>query len=115
MTFQILFCLKLIKMILGQWSRRPVRFNCQIQTKPNQTGRDVEFLQKQLIYLGYDLGPDGADGWFGTQTETALKCFQKDSRLPATGSRPSNTLLCVMSSNRQITRIDEPRGVRKKL
>jgi N-acetylmuramoyl-L-alanine amidase len=49
-------------------------------------GEDVRLFQKDLIRLGYDLGPwgldnDGADGSFGTLTDTAVRHFQKSTGL----------------------------------
>lgn len=48
-------------------------------------GADVEELQRKLLALGYDLGKWGADGSFGTQTQTAAKLFQKARGLVADG------------------------------
>lgn len=48
-------------------------------------GADVTELQKKLLALGYDLGKWGADGSFGTQTQTAVKLFQKAYRLVSDG------------------------------
>ena len=36
----------------------------------------VKHLQKMLIALGHNLGPGGADGIFGSMTESAIKSFQ---------------------------------------
>ena len=71
-------------------------------------GRDVEHLQKQLIYSGYDLGSDGADGWFGPQTSNALKKFQQDSKLPVTGTWNSGEKLCEMSPSLAIEKTSKP-------
>ena len=48
-------------------------------------GDDVKQMQTGLIRLGYDLGSWGADGDFGDCTEMAVKRFQKDHSLEATG------------------------------
>jgi hypothetical protein len=48
-----------------------------------QRGSDVMLLQKQLIDLGYLKGE--IDGYFGSQTEKALKRFQKDHFFKVTG------------------------------
>jgi hypothetical protein len=40
------------------------------------SGPDVVECQQDLIYLGYDLSPYGADGKFGAKTEAAVKSFQ---------------------------------------
>lgn len=44
-------------------------------------GNVVVEMQKRLIALGYDVGPDGADGEFGENTEAALKRYQRDNNL----------------------------------
>jgi cell wall-associated NlpC family hydrolase len=49
------------------------------------TGPDVVECQKDLISLGYDLSPYGADGKFGRTTEEAVKAFQTDHRLKPDG------------------------------
>ncbi|PSP04815.1 MAG: hypothetical protein BRC47_03355 [Cyanobacteria bacterium QS_7_48_42] len=38
----------------------------------------VEQWQKQLVYLGYDIGEAGVDGLYGPDTEAATIEFQKD-------------------------------------
>ncbi|GAA6620338.1 peptidoglycan-binding domain-containing protein [Scytonema sp. NUACC26] len=48
-------------------------------------GAEVERLQGDLSYLGYDLGPAGVDGIFGEYTEKAVKAFQKDSNITVDG------------------------------
>ncbi|WP_202803689.1 peptidoglycan-binding domain-containing protein [Spirulina subsalsa] len=37
----------------------------------------VETVQRRLVALGYDVGPTGADGVFGVQTEQAVLAFQR--------------------------------------
>ena len=49
------------------------------------TGADVKTLQAALIAYGYSCGAAGADGDFGTATETALKRFQGRYKLGADG------------------------------
>lgn len=53
--------------------------------RKGSTGPDVVECQEDLIQLGYDLTPYGADGKFGAKTETAVKAFQKASGLTADG------------------------------
>lgn len=48
-------------------------------------GDDVKELQSTLIEMGYDCGKWGADGDFGSATETAVRAFQADFRLPVDG------------------------------
>jgi len=42
-------------------------------------------LQERLIELGYDVGPDGADGIFGRETAKAVRMLQADYGLEVTG------------------------------
>ena len=55
------------------------------ELKEGAKGDDVKKLQKQLMSLGYDLGPAGADGIFGPKTVAAMKQFQKDYNLTVDG------------------------------
>lgn len=48
-------------------------------------GEDVLKLQKALLAHGYDIGPDGADGDFGKNTEAALKRYQAHNGLEIDG------------------------------
>ena len=41
-------------------------------------GKYVQLAQVKLISKGYSCGPQGADGDFGTNTEKAVKAFQKE-------------------------------------
>ena len=56
------------------------------------TGADVRELQSMLIGLGYDLGKWGADGDFGSDTQSAVKKFQQDYRLDVDGAAGPDTL-----------------------
>lgn len=49
--------------------------------KRGSRGEFVVLLQKDLMTLGYDVGPDGADGVFELDTEKALKAFQIDQKM----------------------------------
>ena len=48
-------------------------------------GNDVKQLQEALMKLGYKLPKYGADGDFGSETEAAVKQFQKDYHLTVDG------------------------------
>ena len=48
-------------------------------------GAPVIRLQRYLLSRGFTLGPDGVDGWFGGDTDKALRAFQKAEGLPVTG------------------------------
>jgi hypothetical protein len=53
--------------------------------KKGSKGPDVVECQSDLILLGYDIGPKGADGIFGAKTEEAVKAFQGDHGLKQDG------------------------------
>lgn len=55
------------------------------RTGDRMNGRDVELLQKHLLYHGYDLSHFGVDGWFGPVTEAALLSYQRDRGMEVTG------------------------------
>ena len=56
---------------------------------------DVQLMQKNLISLGYDLGADGADGDYGRKTADAVKSFQENNNMAATGIADPNTLVKI--------------------
>lgn len=53
--------------------------------KRGDKGEDVVEMQKLLLANGYSVGPDGADGDFGKNTEKAVKSFQMHHNLTADG------------------------------
>lgn len=53
------------------------------------TGEDVKILQAMLNLRGYDCGK--VDGIFGSKTEDAVRCYQKDNDLTADGIVGKNT------------------------
>lgn len=53
--------------------------------RKGSTGEDVKYCQQKLLDLGYDLGPSGADGQFGTKTLVAVKAFQAANGLSQDG------------------------------
>lgn len=55
----------------------------------NQTGEKIENIQMMLIGLGYDTGRK--DGYFDEQTEQAIKSFQQDNDLKASGTIDEET------------------------
>lgn len=59
---------------------------------PLMTGDDVKAVQKALIAKGYSCGKAGADGEYGTNTEKAVKEFQKAKKLTADGIAGKNTV-----------------------
>ncbi|MBR2823820.1 MAG: peptidoglycan-binding protein [Clostridia bacterium] len=57
---------------------------------------DVAYLQQVLINLGYLTGEP--DGNYGTQTEMAVKAFQKNNQLGVDGTAGTQTLTLLYSS-----------------
>lgn len=53
--------------------------------KQGSRGDAVKKLQTMLIGLGYSVGPDGADGDFGTNTYYAVRRFQIENQLEVDG------------------------------
>lgn len=52
--------------------------------KKGNTGSAVSKLQSALMSLGYSI-PDGPTTYFGDQTQNAVKSFQRDNGLSASG------------------------------
>lgn len=46
---------------------------------------DVQRFQRRMIARGWDLGPDGADGFVGEDTQTAVTSFQQEKGLEDDG------------------------------
>lgn len=65
--------------------------------KNGDKGDGVAFIQRGLIQLGFSVGPDGADGDFGDNTETAVKAFQTAYGLSVTGQVDKQTVLGAMT------------------
>lgn len=67
-------------------------------TKPTlrkgDSGPYVVECQQDLIWLGYDLQPYGADGKYGNKTMTAVKAFQSSHVDPDTGKKLSADGIC---------------------
>lgn len=53
------------------------------RTSPMMRGEDVRELQGLLLEVGYDCG--GVDGWYGINTEDAVKAFQHANKLKVDG------------------------------
>jgi len=59
---------------------------------PARAAMDPSDVQRILIRLGYDLGPSGADGKFGSLSRMALAEFQRSRKLVADGILGPKTL-----------------------
>lgn len=55
------------------------------------SGDEVKKLQKALIAKGYDVGASGADGIFGSDTESAVRKYQQDNSLTTDGIAGAQT------------------------
>jgi hypothetical protein len=66
---------------------KPVAKN-KVETKPGETIdiAPVKGIQKGLIILGYDVGPDGADDKYGANTAAGIKKFNAENGGPADGN-----------------------------
>jgi N-acetylmuramoyl-L-alanine amidase len=53
--------------------------------KRNSSGEKVTDIQRRLKLLGYDIGAKDVDGFFGLDTEDAVRKFQQDRGLLVTG------------------------------
>lgn len=59
--------------------------------KKGAVGFSVKAMQTLLILHGFDCGPDGADGEFGINTESAVEAFQRAKALCIDGECGSET------------------------
>lgn len=66
--------------------------------KKNMSGSDVKELQEALIQLGYELPVYGADGKYGSETQQAVKQFQKAEGLAQDGKYGDKTHVALMES-----------------
>ena len=72
------------------------------------SGEDVRTLQQTLIDLGYDVGSAGADGKFGSNTESAVKAFQSRNGLKVDGKYGSLTHAALMAATTETDDDEEP-------
>lgn len=56
------------------------------------TSETIASIQRALIAAGYDVGPDGADGQFGANTQNALLAFQVARGLHTSGQPDEATM-----------------------
>ena len=65
------------------------------------TGKQVVDIQTRLAALGYFLGREGADGFFGPHTESAIRAFQQQRLLFADGIVEDNTWMELVEAGYQ--------------
>lgn len=63
-----------------------------ITLKNGSSGEEVTKLQNTLMDAGYDVGSAGADGIYGSATESAVRKYQQDNGLDADGVAGDQTL-----------------------
>jgi N-acetylmuramoyl-L-alanine amidase len=82
----------------ARWSLgdRLLRYDPERPTR----GDDVTSLQERLHELGYDAGP--VDGVFGSETEVALRAFQRDYGLTSDGTCGPGTLRALRQLGRKV-------------
>lgn len=75
------------------------------------TGAKVKEMQKKLIKLGYSCGAKGADGDFGSNTDKALRAFQKANGLTVDGKYgPKTSSKLIAKYNEKITNTTKASG-----
>jgi peptidoglycan hydrolase-like protein with peptidoglycan-binding domain len=70
--------------------------------KVGSSGSEVKALQEKLIAAGYNVGPTGADGKYGANTEAAVKAYQKANGLTEDGIAGSKTKNSLNSNTETI-------------
>lgn len=66
--------------------------------KKGSEGTDVRDMQELLLQLGYALPRHGADGEYGSETESAVKAFQKAEGLEEDGKYGDKTHAALMDA-----------------
>ena len=61
------------------------RYGDGVMSSSNGTSSQVRNLQSDLIFLGFSVGPDGADGYYGANTSAGVKAFQQANGLTPDG------------------------------
>ena len=64
-------------------------------------------IQLDLTKLNYDIGPKGADRFFGPKTESAVKKFQQDNNLVVDGIVSKKTLEMLRKVLKPITDVED--------
>lgn len=79
----------------------PTLAELQGSEPPSEPLTTVQEIQQFLVAHGYDVGPTGADGFWGPATESAVKKFQKDHGLVVdgiVGPQTRSTMLALLNS-----------------
>lgn len=76
----------------GNGSTAPKVHLTKNMLKIGDRGEDVRKLQLALMFLGFDLRTYGADGIYGSETESAVRSFQKKHLLRVDGIAGPETL-----------------------
>jgi len=64
-------------------------------TNPMMQGEDARQVQEALLKVGLSVGSDGADGFFGKATDTAIQQFQQSKGLTVDGIVGPKTLAAI--------------------
>lgn len=80
---------------------------------PPEQSDAVRTIQKQLIELGYQVGPMGADGKYGPYTAAAVKAFKTDYKEEGDGSELSPTAIAKVGdvTSGKIAKVEKPTAV----
>lgn len=71
-------------------------------------GEDVRELQKNLLKMGYDIGPDGADGDYGSNTKKAVMKFQEQHHIEPVDGEVGDDTRKVLKEILEKATTDEP-------
>lgn len=83
-------------------SERVLKLGCK--------GDDVMQLQKDLLKMGYSLGPDGADGDFGNNTKTAVMKFQREHHIEPVDGEVGDDTRAVLKEILEKSDDEKPTG-----
>lgn len=72
-------------MVLDNGQDVPLVINKRRTLRKGMSGSDVQYMQKILLKMGYDIGTSGADSHFGPASEKAVKQAQTDRCMKSDG------------------------------
>ena len=75
--------------------------------RKGSSGDAVKELQQALIDAGYSVGPDGADGKFGANTQMAVLRFQQERRLQMSGEADKALVNAIKNAKKKTDEIAE--------